>query len=84
MSTLHLAFSTAGFDAARLRAADGDAILLISDGVYAARSASQSVFALKEDLQIRGIEPGPAVTVIDYDGMVELTANHHPLVSWRE
>ncbi len=84
MSTLHLAFSTAGLAAARKRCSDNDAILLIGDGVYAARNATQSMFALAEDLTIRGVEPSTTITVVDYAGMVELTTNHHPLVSWRE
>ena len=84
MSTLHLAFSTAGLDAARLRCGENDAILLIGDGVYAAHNATDAMFALEEDLTIRGVSPSAAVTVVDYAGMVELTTEHHPLVSWRE
>ena len=84
MSALHLAFSTAGLEAARLRQGEADAVLLIGDGVYAARNATDAIYALEEDLIVRGIAPSSAVTVIDYAGMVDLTTQHHPLVSWRE
>ena len=84
MSTLHIAFSSAGLAAALPRRSEGDAVLLAGDAVYASRTITESVYALEEDLSVRGVEPGPTVTVIDYAGMVALTERHHPLVSWRE
>ena len=88
MSALHLAFSTAGLDAARARLRDGDEILLLGDGVYAACAReddlSHPVYALAEDLTLRGVAPGKSVTVIDSAAMVSLTECHQPIVSWRE
>ncbi len=88
MSTLHLVFSPQGLRAAVARVAADDAVLLIADGTYAADGSasigSQTIYALAEDLHIRGIQPDASITLVDYAGMVELTVKHQPVVSWRE
>ena len=88
MSALHMVFSEAGLDAARVRMASGDALLLIADGTYAARSIENvgraPLYALEEDITLRGIQPDDAVELVNYAGMVALTERHQPVVSWRE
>ena len=92
------------------RAGEGDAVLLIEDGVYAAAEGSVSdeilraagriiVYVLVPDLEARGLDignprlraagetsgppsPAPALHPVDYRGFVNLTAIHHPVVSW--
>lgn len=72
----------------------GDPILLVEDGVYAAHSnngyatrlkevgKSNPLYALNSDLTARGIiDVLDAVTVIDYDGFVDLVEDHQVL-SW--
>ena len=67
--------------------AEGDAVLLIEDGVYAACSAVDSpapCHALADDLEARGITGRiePAVGVLSYAGFVELVERHRPIVTW--
>lgn len=102
MSTLHLLFSppTAGTALADcLRAAsDGDTVLLLQDGVYAAvaratapaallREAVGSgvtVAALAPDVAARGIGAGlhAGIELVDDDGFVELTEQYPRTLSW--
>lgn len=78
-------------------AQSGDAILLIEDGVYAARAGGQSeaavksgqakakVYALGPDLKARGIAADKlvdGVEVVGYDGFVELAAANDKVQSW--
>ncbi len=77
-------------------AQDGHALLLIEDGVYAATKAGAAsadlaaalgrlkVYALKPDLDARGMAAGVAdgVTTIDYAGFVDLVAEHPSNQSW--
>jgi len=80
----------------RLAAAGSD-VLLIEDAVYAAlagaRFAGQveaalgrcAVYALKEDLDARGIERGdliPGIEVVDYGGFVDLAERNDSVQSW--
>ena len=80
----------------RLAKADS-AILLIEDGIYAvqknAAAAEQvkagmnqhRVYALKPDLQARGISEDnmiDGISLVDYDGFVELTTEYDKLQSW--
>ena len=75
----------------------GSDILLIEDAVYGILSnASQSplldehlthfnIYALQPDLAARGITEEsliPEVSLIDYDGFVELTENNTNIQSW--
>jgi sulfur relay protein TusB/DsrH len=65
----------------------GDAIVLLADAVYAAQMepatfAGLGIFALSEHLQARGIESPEWIQPLDYDGMVQLTCQHHPVQTW--
>lgn len=75
---------------------DGQALLLIEDGVYAAttrgpaaaalREATQrlKVYALQPDLEARGVHTAviDGVTLVDYGGFVDLVAEHSASHSW--
>jgi tRNA 2-thiouridine synthesizing protein B len=77
-------------------ARQGSAVLLIEDGVYAAakdtavskqvREAMQSVsiYALKPDLEARGVQHRvmDGVRLVDYGGFVDLVAEHNAVQSW--
>ena len=73
------------------------AILLIEDGIYAVQKNSAStekmqqaltqhpLYALQPDLQARGINPDSVIdgiSLIDYDGFVQLTIEYDKLQSW--
>lgn len=74
----------------------GQAVLLIEDGVYAATAGSRSeaqvraatakvkVFALKPDMEARGVTARAldGVTLVDYGGFVDLVAEHGTPNSW--
>ena len=93
MGVLHLVESVPAFGNCRVRAGEGDAILLIGDGVYAAAQMPEMetlsrhpVFVLEEDLALRGMAPMSIkshAAVTDYRGFVALTLQHHPVVTWR-
>ncbi len=75
----------------------GSSILLIEDGVYAARKPSSaadklqqalenhSLYALQADLQARGLAAESlvdGVQLVDYDGFVKLTTEYDKTQSW--
>lgn len=73
----------------------GSTVLLIEDGVYAARVGQSlplldnalksgiTVYALQADLAARGIQPlRDGVRVTDDSGFVDLVASHQPIISW--
>ena len=75
----------------------GSTILFFEDGVYAAMKGTDatarveaavkdhSVYVLGPDLQARGMSEDQiidGVTVIGYDGFVDLTVEHGPVQSW--
>jgi tRNA 2-thiouridine synthesizing protein B len=74
----------------------GNALLLIEDGVYAATlgSATESslrtacstlkVFALQPDMDARGVTGKviDGITLVDYDGFVDLIAQYKTSHSW--
>lgn len=73
------------------RCSDSDAILLIEDGVYAlptidsfAIDKSIKVYALVEDLQIRGIaeQPSSAYSCINYGQWVKLCTQYNSVMAW--
>ena len=78
------------------RCAQGGALLLIEDGVYAAMSGNASeaglralmgrlkVYALVPDMAARGIADRmiDGVTGVDYGGFVDLVADHPNCQSW--
>ena len=77
-------------------ASNGDAIMLLQDGVLSAHSAIAlasflakcdamgiRVYALQEDCQMRGIEKKyPQLELLDYAGFVELVCQHDKQVAW--
>ncbi|MBU1236235.1 MAG: sulfurtransferase complex subunit TusB [Gammaproteobacteria bacterium] len=79
-----------------LQAADGGAILLIEDGVYAATKGSAGeaklkaagskfkLYALGADAEARGIADRmmDGITLVDYEGFVDLVAEHNTCQSW--
>ena len=101
MSVLHIInkspFDRNSLDSC-LRLAKADSpILLIEDGIYAVQKntaaadkmqqalANHPVYALRPDLQARGINPDniiDGISLVDYDGFVELTIEHDKLQSW--
>ena len=84
------------FDSCLRLARKGSAVLLIEDGVYAAQSSGDvasrlntaladfDIYALQPDVVARGINEkiNNAVTLIDYDGFVNLTTEYDKVQSW--
>lgn len=74
----------------------GHSLLLIEDGVYAATTRSPAaaalrdatsrlqVYALQPDLEARGVAGAliEGVRTVDYDGFVDLVAEHPATQSW--
>ena len=79
-----------------LRVANGGALLLIEDGVYAATRGNEAeaklrealsrfkVYALAPDLEARGMHERvmEGVTTVDYGGFVDLVAENKNCQSW--
>ena len=79
-----------------LRAAlPGSQLLLIEDGVYAARDGNEAAgeiaaangihcYALEADIRARGLQDMLAenITVLDYAGFVRLSTECHAVQSW--
>ena len=77
-------------------ARQGSAVLLIEDGVYAAAKdtavsrqmqaalKSVQVYALKPDVEARGMQDRvmDGVRLVDYEGFVDLVAQHKAVQSW--
>jgi tRNA 2-thiouridine synthesizing protein B len=77
-------------------ATQGSALLLIEDGVYAATRdtavstrvqeamKSVSIYALKPDVEARGIQNRvmDGVRLVDYGGFVDLVVEHNAVQSW--
>lgn len=95
MTTLHILNQSADHQTSKTclnTAKRDDVLILIGDGVYClvsqpAVETSVTTFALIPDLAARGISSDPAThslqaTLIDYDGFVQLTEIHTPIVSW--
>ncbi|MFQ5437592.1 MAG: sulfurtransferase complex subunit TusB [Paracoccaceae bacterium] len=101
MTTLHTVnkspFASRNLGSCLKHVRDGDAILMIEDGVYGATGGTAmsaqveavarkaSVYALGPDLQARGIDAArlcAGVTVTDYAGFVELAAQHDVTNAW--
>ncbi|MBC6904863.1 sulfurtransferase complex subunit TusB [Saccharophagus sp. K07] len=88
---LHI-ISTSPFRSPAIReclaiAQTGDSLLLLADGVYAVQQGEKvfnglSVHILGEHAEARGISLPSWATSIDYDGMVALTEQHHPIQTW--
>jgi tRNA 2-thiouridine synthesizing protein B len=78
-------------------AVSGSGVLLMEDGVYAARAGGQDaqllcglderiqIYALQADLQARGITPAELlgrVQVVDYSGFVVLSCEYDKVLAW--
>jgi tRNA 2-thiouridine synthesizing protein B len=89
-------FEKSSFDSCLEHVLDGSAVLLYEDGVYAAMKgtaaeekmkSAQGVkfYALGPDVKARGIAEDrvvDGVEIVDYDGFVDLAAEHSKVVSW--
>ena len=83
--TLHLVFSSNGWQACQLRRQGNDAVVLLGDGVYVAQQAeSTDVHVLAEDAHIRGVSTDASTTSISYDELVVLCTEYQPVVSWND
>lgn len=89
-------FERNSFDTCLKNAKAGSAILLIEDGVYAAAKGTavteqlkkamgnHAVYALWPDVEARGMQDRTieGIKLIDYNGFVDLTAEHSNVQSW--
>ena len=88
-------FESNTFDTCLGLAKSGSTVLLIEDGVYAATSGTTATdkianangitfCVLGPDLQARGLESKLAdgIKVVDYEGFVNLAAEHDSVQSW--
>jgi len=101
MSTLHTVnkspFERSSMTTAFGHVSQGDALLMIEDGVFAARKtgtfaktiedarARCEVYALGPDLAARGLKTedlAEGVKVVGYDGFVDLVASHARVCAW--
>ncbi|WP_299592493.1 sulfurtransferase complex subunit TusB [uncultured Microbulbifer sp.] len=66
--------------------AEGDALILIEDGVYAAAGQhglpEKQTFCLTADANARGVSIANSVEGIDEARWVALCTQHNPIVSW--
>ena len=86
MGVLHLLANPAAAESCLAAAADGDALLLLGDGVFAAArlgaaAANLHVGALREDAEQRGATLHDAQALEDADFVDWVVANHHS-VTW--
>ncbi len=101
MSTLHTVnkspFETQTLLSCLNHCREGDAVLLIEDGIYGGiegsalseivkeSAAGVSLYVLNEDVKARGIDPGRLlgeVSGVDYEGFVDLVTQHDRTQSW--
>ncbi len=88
-------FSSSALDNCLGLAKNGSTVLLLEDGVYAATAGTKSAEAIANadgvsfailgpDAQARGIEGKLAdgIKVVDYDGFVDLVAEHDKVHAW--
>ncbi|NIP15593.1 MAG: sulfurtransferase complex subunit TusB [Pseudomonadales bacterium] len=87
MATLHLVNHPSALPSCLEAARDGDTILLLEDGVYAAASGApeRPLHAIDIDVTARGLAERlhENVTLASYQEFVQLVENHQPIVSWR-
>jgi len=101
MSVLHLVnaspFESAALSRCLARAGEGDAVLLLENGVYGAlpgrrfsdevaqAAARLDIRVLAPDLDARGLCASSLLQTlgqVDYDGFVELAARHELSLTW--
>jgi sulfur relay protein TusB/DsrH len=63
-----------------------DMLLYMAQGIYSVLNQpllyTQAIYMLASDVTTTGIQPPPAVTVIDYGQFVALGARHERSLSW--
>ena len=101
MSTLHTVnkspFATGTLTSCLNHCKDGDAVLMIEDGVYGGltgtsvadhvrqMSASVAIYVLSPDADARGLAAErllEGIKGVDYDGFVDLVAEHDRTQNW--
>ena len=94
LHTLHAPPDSPPFRDCLALAADGDAVLLLGDGVYAAlegsaacdqlRACPATLYYLDEDAAARGVGAGlwTGVAPLDMDGFVKLTEQFQRQMAW--
>ena len=87
MATLHIVNKAAALDSCLSLVGERDAVLLIEDGVYAARHnlrVTASLHVLESDLQARGLagRVDAEFQILSYDGFVRLVEQYSPIVTW--
>jgi len=101
MSTLHTVnkspFATGALSSCLKHCKDGDAVLMIEDGVYGGQTGTAvagevsaaagrvSVYVLGPDADARGLDAARSVegvSRVDYDGFVDLVAEHDRTQAW--
>jgi len=90
-------FERQSMASALAHASSGDAVLMIEDAVLGARKRGAfaraieesrtrvSIYALGPDLAARGVGPddlAEGVTIVGYDGFVDLAATHDRVCAW--
>ena len=89
-------FEKSSFDSCLGHVQDGSAVLLYEDGVYAGikgTACEQKVksaqgvkfYALGPDMKARGLAEDrviEGIEIVDYEGFVDLAAEHSKVVSW--
>lgn len=82
--SLHLVFSTTGWQSCQGRIKPDDGIVLLGDGAYLSMQLDQHnhVFVLQDDLEVRGLTEESRVPGVSYKQLVELTIQYNPIVSW--
>lgn len=94
LHTLHRSAWHTDFSALLRLLDEGDALLLLQDGVTAAlegsrfleclRNAPITVYALKDDIEARGLggQISDSVIRVDYTDFVRLTVSHTSQMAW--
>lgn len=85
---LHIVSTASALNSCLAVIQNNDVVLLIEDGVIAAIQSpiySNQIYALKPDIEARGLLDKIAshIQLIDYSTFVDLTAQHHPIQTWK-
>ena len=84
MTPLHLIYNESGLNAYLQGSADRDAVVLLGDSTYLSSTwaASEHIdfYVLADDAKSRGL--ATSERDISYTDLVELVAQHSPIVSW--
>lgn len=97
MTTLHVVsaspFSDDRLDSCLRLLGHGDGLLLCGDATYAVQPGNRhaealaalpgiALYALDEDLQARGLQPGVTIEQVDYPGFVALACRFSKVNTW--